>query len=301
MKTPKKKTHSALVGKYKGTHIALFPRPGNSEALKHSRDIANWLHSLKISVESPLGKKLGPFVKPLSSSSKLDKLDLAIVTGGDGTYLRAAQALNGRPIPILGINMGSLGFLTVTRVSDSYKAILDTLDKKMEQKSRSILEVSFIRNGKVKSIYSAINDAVIERSSGGHLINFGLYFEAQLVCELKADGIIIASPTGSTAYNLAAGGPIIHPDSKVFVCTPMNSHSLTMRPIVVPDSQTLSIKLLSQNHPAFLTIDGENKEELHAGDEITIKRNSKDHLIVREPTHNYFNILRDKLKFGERA
>jgi len=292
-------------GKYKGTHVAIFPRPGNSEALKHSRDIAHWLADLKISVASPFGKKLGAFVEPLANSASinktLDKLDLAIVIGGDGTYLRAAQILDGRPIPILGINMGSLGFLTVTRVADSYKAILDTLEKKMDFISRSILEVTFVRRGKIKSRQHAINDAVIERSAGGHLINLGLYFEKQLVCELKADGITIASPTGSTAYNLAAGGPIIHPDSRVFVCTPLNSHSLTTRPIVVPDNQTISIKLLSQVHPAFLTIDGENKEQLHPNDEVIIKRNDRDHLIVREPSHNYFNILRDKLKFGERA
>lgn len=286
--------------KFSNKHVAIVYRPESTEALNKAKEIARWLDELKVKVYSPAGKKLGKFVKPLERESTFDSLDLMVVAGGDGTYLRAANLLEGKAIPILGINMGSLGFLTETRVNESYKAILQFLEGKMELQRRSILKLTFVKGGKSKKFYYSLNDAVMERGSDSHLINVGISFEKNLICEVKADGIIVASPTGSTAYNLAAGGPIIFPESEVTAITPINPHSLTMRPLIVPNNKRIYIRLLSKKSSAFLTVDGQRVETVSSADEIVIEKSAHDHLTVREPGHNYFDLLRDKLKFGQR-
>lgn len=281
-------------------HAAICYRPESPEAFSKAKEIANWLDELRAHVYSPSGKKLGKHVKSLDSKSSLDKLNLMIVVGGDGTYLRAANLLEGRPTPLLGINMGSLGFLTETRVSEAYKAILQFLENKMELHRRSIIKVSVIKGGKSHKTYYALNDIVFERGLDTHLINIGISFEKNLICELKADGIIVATPTGSTAYNLAAGGPIIYPNSSVLSIVPINSHSLTMRPLIVPDDRQIHIRILSKNTSAFVTVDGQRVEEVKPTDSVVIEKSDRDHLTVREPGNNYFDLLRDKLKFGQR-
>jgi NAD+ kinase len=282
-------------------HIAIAHRPESPEALAKAKEIADWLREVKVHVYSPSGKKLGKQVKPLESRTTIEKLDLLVVVGGDGTYLRAANLLDGQPIPILGINMGSLGFLTETRADEAYKAILNFLENKMEMHRRSIAKVTVIKGGKSRKYYFGINDVVFERGEDSHLINIGITFEKSLIAELKADGIIVATPTGSTAYNLAAGGPIIYPNSSVFSIVPINSHSLTMRPLIVPDDRQIHIKILSKNTSAFLTVDGQRVEEVKPNDQVVIEKSARDHVTVREPGNNYFDLLRDKLKFGQRA
>ena len=281
-------------------HVAICYRPESPEALSKAKEIANWLDELKVHVYSPGGKKLGSHVKAMESKGSLDKLNLMIVVGGDGTYLRAANLLEGRPTPILGINMGSLGFLTETRVSEAYKAILQFLENKMELHQRSIIKITVIKGGKSHNSYYALNDIVFERGPDAHLINIGISFEKNLICELKADGIIVAKPTGSTAYNLAAGGPIIYPNAAVFSIVPINSHSLTMRPLIVPDDRQIHIRILSKNTSAFVTCDGQRVEEVKPTDAVIIEKSARDHITVREPGNNYFDLLRDKLKFGQR-
>ncbi len=286
--------------KFSNKHIAIVYRPESPDALAKAKEIANWLDELKIHVYSPTGKKLGAHVKGLDSRKTLDKLNLMVVVGGDGTYLRAANLLEGQPTPILGINMGSLGFLTETRVSEAYKAISQFLEGKMELHQRSIIKATVVKRGKTHNSYYAINDVVFERGPDTHLISIGLSFEKNLICELKADGIIVASPTGSTAYNLAAGGPIIYPSASVFSIAPINPHSLTMRPLIVPDDRQIHARVLSKNTSAFLTVDGQRVEEIKHADHVIIEKSARDHLTVREPGNNYFDLLRDKLKFGQR-
>ncbi len=285
---------------FKNKHLGIVYRHESSEALAKAKEIANWLHELKVSVYSPSGKRLGSFVKSLEKPSVIANLNLLVVLGGDGTYLRAANLLQGEAIPMLGINMGSLGFLTETRVVEAYKAILHFLEGKMEMQHRSLLKITCLKKNKTKKIHYALNDAVIERGGDFHLVNFGINFEKQLICEVKADGIIVATPTGSTAYNLAAGGPLIYPQSDVFAITPLNPHSLTMRPLVVPNNRKIHIKILSREANATLTIDGQAVEEVSSSDEILFERGEREHVIVYEPGQNYFDVLRDKLKFGQR-
>ena len=170
-------------------------------------------------------------------------MDLVIVLGGDGTYLEAVRLLNGCQTPILGVNLGSLGFLTQTRSEDLYSVVHMALQNKMEMRPRTMLQIKVKRSGRIRKNLCALNDVVIERGPTTQLIGMSLYSDRQLACHIKADGVVTASPTGSTAYNLAAGGPILHPFVAAFVVTPIAPHSLTSRPLLFPDNQKLSYKI----------------------------------------------------------
>lgn len=210
--------------------------------------------------------------------------------------------LNGRNTPILGVNMGSLGFLTAVPRKELYSSLEKTLSGEMEMRPRAMLQMKLIpAKGSGKAEYTALNDIVIERGAISQLMNVAFYVDDRLVNEVKADGIIIASATGSTAYNLAAGGPILHPQMRATVVTPICPHSLTNRPIIFPEHQTLRFRINNKKHHSFLTVDGQSRGELRPGDEIHICQSSASHLVLRDPTDNYFDLLRKKLRFGERS
>ena len=280
--------------------VVVVYRPDSPIASKSAGELSVWLKKRELAVFSHPAQKISDDVKKLAPS-QVSKVDLVIVLGGDGTYIQAVHLLNGHRAPILGVNMGSLGFLTEVRSEDLYQAVSMTLDGKMEMRPRAMLDVKIKRHGKIIQQNFALNDAVIERGPFSQLISITMYSEDQMVGEVKADGLVIATPTGSTAYNLAAGGPILHPHVHSLVVTPICPHSLTHRPIIFPDQQTLTFKLLNKKQRAFLHVDGKTGGELHAGDEILISRSANDHYVLRRPGHNYFALLREKLKFGERS
>ncbi|OFZ11076.1 MAG: hypothetical protein A2Z20_02165 [Bdellovibrionales bacterium RBG_16_40_8] len=279
--------------------VVIVYRPDNI-AKKNAVELAAWLKKKGIDVRSHPQQSIRPNIKKIHQAS-MKKTDLVIVLGGDGTYLHAVRMLGGEKAPILGVNMGSLGFLTETRKEDLYSAVTMTLEHRMEKRPRAMLEVKVQRDGKVISHATALNDVVIERGPFAQLISIAFYSEHHLAGEVKADGIVIASTTGSTAYNLAAGGPILHPDVRAIVVTPICPHSLTHRPIIFPDKQVLTFRLLNKEQRAFLAIDGQSGGDLHANDEVIISRAACDHYILRKPSQNYFDLLREKLKFGERS
>ncbi len=280
-------------------NIVVVYRPESQAALKTATELAGWLKKRSMKVYCHPQQRLAGVVR--IKSAKMSKVDLVIVLGGDGTYLQAVRMLGGVSAPILGVNMGSLGFLTSTRREDLYAELAMTLENKMEMRPRAMLDVKVQRQGTVIQEAQVLNDVVIERGPFSQLINIAMYSENHMVGEVKADGVVIATPTGSTAYNLAAGGPILHPYVHSFVVTPICPHSLTHRPIIFPDDQTLTFRLLNKKQRAFLTIDGQSGGDLRAGDEVVISRAECDHYILRRPSQNYFDLLREKLKFGERS
>lgn len=283
-------------------NIAIVYRLETAEAVAMAKNINFWLKERGYHVFTAPQQTLIPGTKGIRTKAALDKLGLVIALGGDGTYLRAVRILAGRQIPIVGINMGSLGFLTGNRVEDTFRVLEETLENKMDLQPRSMIHILVRRKNKTRAEYHALNDVVIERGSGSHLISTAIYSEKFLVSEVKADGFIIASPTGSTAYNLAAGGPILHPEAKVFVVTPVAPHSLTSRPLILPDNLQMSFKMDGgRTQRAQLIVDGQNETEITPEDEVIIQRSGFDHLVVRAPNHNYFHLLREKLKFGDRA
>ncbi|MEK7356089.1 MAG: NAD(+)/NADH kinase, partial [Bdellovibrionota bacterium] len=280
--------------------ICIMYRPETPEAVKQAIELAGWLKEQGFTPLAAVGQDLGKkYAK--TTSAKLDEIDWVIVLGGDGTYLGAVRMLEGRQTPILGVNMGSLGFLTETRIEDLYKTIIATLRGDMEFRARTMLRVQIRRKGKVVAEHVALNDAVLERGSYTHLINLEIHSEDHLVGQVKADALIIATPTGSTAYNLAAGGPILHPEVRSIVVTPVCPHALTSRPLIFPDDQQLSFRLVTRDKKAILTVDGVERGEITVDDEVRIVRSDVDHFVIRKPSANYFALLREKLKFGQRA
>lgn len=285
----------------KNCAIAIVYRLNTDQAVSLAKKVAEHLKKKGYTVYTAPEQKLVPGTKALKSGKQLDEVKLAIVLGGDGTYLRAVRVLEGKNIPILGFNMGSLGFLTAHSADSTLKIIDKTLRSEMVVRPRSMLTAKIKRKGKIRKELHALNDFVIERGASSQLINTSLFSDGFLVSSVKADGLIISSPSGSTAYNLAAGGPILHPEAPVLVVTPIAPHSLTSRPLILPDERGISFKLEGKSPKANLITDGQTQTEVTSDDEVIICRSCYDHLMVREPDHDYFHLLREKLKFGDRA
>ena len=280
--------------------IALVYRIHSPEAVRVAKKVVEKLRSKRIKVFTAPEQKQLDGTTMLISSNELKEMSLVIVLGGDGTYLRAVRLLKGHPVPILGFNMGFLGFLTAHNVDDVFATIDETLKNKMVIHSRSRIHTSVkLKTGRRLS-FDALNDVVIERGSFSQLISTAIYFDKSFVNHVKADGIIISSPTGSTAYNLAAGGPVLHPEVKALVLTPVAPHSLTTRPLIFPDDKKIVMKLDQQTATAHLIIDGQKVLELSQDDEVTISRCEMDHVMIRRAGHNFFELLKEKLKFGDR-
>lgn len=283
-----------------GANIALVYRLETAQAVALSQKVAKYLTEKGYKVFTAPEQKVIPGTTAAKTKKQLDALELTIVLGGDGTYLRAVRLLEGRSVPVLGFNMGSLGFLTAHSAESTFEVIDEALKGKMELRPRSMIHAIVHRGSKKRAEFHALNDMVIERGSMSQLINTSIYSDKFLVSHVKADGFIIASPSGSTAYNLAAGGPLLHPESPVLVVTPVAPHSLTSRPLIFPDQGELSFKLEGKTQKAHFIVDGQKQTEITAQDRVVISRSCYDHLMVRSPGHNFFHLLREKLKFGDR-
>lgn len=281
--------------------IALVYRPETDPAVSLAKEVAIYLKDRHFKVFTAHDQKVIPGTSLAKTKKQLDEIKLVVVLGGDGTYLRAVRLLEGRNVPIVGFNMGSLGFLTAHNAESVFDIIDKTLSGNMVLQPRSMLFTQIIRKGKMRGEYHALNDIVIERGSLSQLINTAIYSEKFLVSQVKADGLVVASPSGSTAYNLAAGGPILDPESPVIVVTPVAPHSLTSRPLIFPDKKELSFRLEGKTQKAHFVVDGQKVTEITAEDEVIVARSCYDHWMVREEDHNFFHLLRQKLKFGDRS
>ena len=231
-----------------------------------------------------------------------ERADLVLVLGGDGTLIHAARILEGRPVPILGVNMGSLGFLTEVPQSELHAAFDHVLSGKAELSERMKLRVHLHRHGEPDAkIVDAevLNDAVIAKGTLSRMAEFEATCSGDYVTTYKADGIIVATPTGSTAYSLAANGPILYPSMRGVILAPICPHTLTQRPLVLPDDRTLNIVLVSDSE-VFLTLDGQSGVQLQPRDRVQIKQSNNRVLLVRNPNIDYFGILRAKLRWGQR-
>lgn len=281
--------------------VGIVYREHTEKAIQAATELAAWLREKKYSVYTLPQQKLIPQTSALKTAQAWKKLGLVVVLGGDGTYLRAASHIDGRKIPVIGFNMGSLGFLTNFSSDQIFPILEKTLHGEMELHPRILLEAHIYKNQKKIKSFRALNDIVIERGSFSHLINTAIYSENFFVSQVKADGLIISTSTGSTAYNLAAGGPLIYPDSKVIAMTPIAPHSLNSRPIIFPDDRSMSFKLEGKTRRAHFIVDGQHKIEISNENEIIIEKSQNFHWVVRSPSHNFFHLLREKLKFGDRS
>jgi NAD+ kinase len=233
-----------------------------------------------------------------------ERVDLVVVLGGDGTLLAMADriARAGRDVPILGVNFGSLGFLTEITRPELLGALADVMDGRAQLDERMMLQAVTSRAGVAHSDTIVLNDVVFTRTALSRIIDLSVWVGDQFVTRVKADGLIVASPTGSTAYNLAAGGPIVHPAMDAFILTPIAPHTLSNRPIVVPAGRDVRVAVSRENGGAevYVTFDGQTGAPLDAGDEVTIRRAPRNVKLVRASARTYFEVLRQKLKWGER-
>ena len=228
-----------------------------------------------------------------------DGTQLVIVLGGDGTLLAAARAIGGREIPLFAVNLGGLGFLTAITVDQLYPELERALRGEHRIGKRRMLDCELVRDEQIIASFSALNDVVITKTMLARMIDLDAHVDNHFVAAYKADGLIISTPTGSTAYSLSAGGPIIFPSVAALCLTPICPHTLTNRPVIVPDTSV--VQILSRGaEGAFLTIDGQVGEPISKGDRIVCRSSSNAISLIRPPRMLYFDVLREKLKWGER-
>ena len=232
------------------------------------------------------------------------EVDLVIVLGGDGTLLAMAAriAQSGRDIPILGVNFGSLGFLTEIRIDELTPSLECVLDGTAAFEERAMLVTEVFRASQQVDSRVVLNDVVFTKATLSRVIELSVAVSGEFVTRVKADGLIIASATGSTAYNLAAGGPIVHPMVDALVLTPIAPHTLTNRPIVIPGSAVVEVHAHANGAPEdiFVTYDGQSGYPLHEGDVVRVRKSERTLRLVKAPARGYFEVLREKLKWGER-
>jgi NAD+ kinase len=229
-----------------------------------------------------------------------DSCDLIIVLGGDGTLLSAARAIGPREIPLFPVNLGGLGFLTAITVDELFPELMRALRGEHRVGKRKLLAAEVRRGGEVVARYEALNDVVLTKSAIARMIDLDGYVDEQFVCAYKADGLIVSTPTGSTAYSLSAGGPIIFPSVPALCITPICPHMLTNRPVIVPETSIIQIICRGNNESVFLTIDGQVGEPLQNDDHVVCRSANYALHLVRPPRMMFFDVLRQKLKWGER-
>jgi len=276
------------------------------QATPHLVDIGAWLRGRGIAtVYETATAALMPSTdghQVVEKASMVGAVDMVVVLGGDGTLLSMADciATAGGSVPILGVNFGSLGFLTEVTLPELYPALETALSGHARIEERLMLRSKTERQGHTHAIHIALNDVVITKAARSRMIDLSISVGDEFVTRVKADGLIVASPTGSTAYNLAAGGPIVQPQVDALVITPIAPHTLTNRPIVIPSSSTVIVQPEIQDRDeVFVTFDGQAGHELRAGDQVTVCRAQTPLRLIRPSTRSYFEVLREKLKWGE--
>ena len=225
--------------------------------------------------------------------------DLLLVLGGDGTLLAAAREAAPRGIPILPINLGGLGFLTSFTLDELYPALEEALAGRAAMDERVLLLAERTHDGSTLTEQLVLNEAVVHKGTLARMIELELHIDGGFVCRYRADGLIVATPTGSTAYSMSAGGPIVHPAVESILVTPICPHTLSDRPVVVPDTSKIELRMAENPDSIFLSLDGQTGVPLQAGDRVRITRAAERLKLVHPPNKTYFEILRNKLKWGE--
>lgn len=230
-------------------------------------------------------------------------VDMILVLGGDGTLLGMADRIGeaGSRIPILGVNFGNLGFLTEVTLPELYNSLDAALHGRAHIEERMMLRATIARGGHVTTQAVAANDAVITKTARARMIDLSVYVADEFVTRVRADGLIIATPTGSTAYNLSAGGPIVQPSVDAMLITPIAPHTLANRPLVIPGNSTVRVEPnMDQRDEVVLTLDGQASYPIEAGDDVSVQRAAEPLRLIRPTSRSYFEVLRTKLKWGER-
>jgi len=282
--------------------VGIISKPKKTEIREVVPPLVQWLRERQIEVftDRETGALLESAEKAMTRNEMPGQVDLLVVLGGDGTLLAAARALNRKPVPILGVNLGGLGFLTVITKEELYPTLELVLAGDFKTEHRVQIEGELVRADEVISSFLALNDVVLNKGAIARILDFDVLVNGRFISTFKSDGLIVSTPTGSTAYSLAAGGPIVTPAVEAFVITPICAHTLTNRPLVLPDSVQIEVVVKSQREVAYLTVDGQVGLATHSEDTVRLRKASSSVELIQPPAKDYFEILRQKLKWGER-
>jgi len=280
---------------------AIISRPDSPQVAEIIPGLLAWLgdHGYKVIIDQATSEYTPkPQVVPRDEMGSR-ALDLVVVLGGDGTLLSAARATAAIDVPLLGVNLGSLGFLTAVPPQSLYPMLEAIVQGQAAVEHRALMQCELLRGDEVRGKYLVFNDAVVNKTTLARLNTYDLYIDKVFVSSYRADGMIMATPTGSTAYSLSAGGPVLMPSVDAFVVTPVAPHALTHRPLVVPASSEIEILLRIEDEVAYLSLDGQPGLDLSDGDRVRCRRSEHEVTLFR-PGSDFFQVLRSKLKWGER-
>jgi len=281
--------------------IGIFAKRHQPQAIETAKELAAWLRERDIEVffEESLARELEG-EKGLPGELIPPKVDLVVVLGGDGTLISVARLMDTRQVPILAVNLGSLGFLTEVTLPELFPVLERVVKGEYETTGRMMLDAVVRRKERNIRRFRVLNDVVINKGALARIIDMEAWVDEAYLTTFKADGLIISSPTGSTAYNLAAGGPIIFPGMHCLVLSPICPHMLTNRPIIVADTSVIRVEVKFQDEDVVLTADGQVGMPLKGGDVVEVRKSPVSTLLVKSPTKDYFEVLRTKLRWGER-
>jgi NAD+ kinase len=277
--------------------VGVVAKVASREAIHTAHELSEWLHrrGLEAALDEATLQARGLRGEPVFEPG--GDYDLVVVLGGDGTLLSVARTV-ARGVPILGVNLGNLGFLTEINRGELYPTLVEVLEERYAIEERSLFDVELRRDGGVPAVFRVLNDAVITKSALSRIIELTLRVEGHLIARFRADGLIISTPTGSTAYNLSAGGPVLNPLLPVAVLTPICPHALSLRPIVVPDAGPIEVTLETQREEVYLTLDGQEGTSLGFRDTVRITRGADKVRLVKVGDRSFYDSLRSKLRWG---
>jgi NAD+ kinase len=278
--------------------IGIVAKRNKPEAATIANHLVEWLRTKKINVYHPTLSE-GDW-KSVGREEIPSDLEMIIVLGGDGTLLSVARQVWDKNIPILGVNLGGLGFLTEITLDELYPVLERVVRGDFEVNEREVLGAVVIRRGERIAEFIVLNDAVINKGALARIIDLETTINGEYLSTFRSDGLIISTPTGSTAYNLSAGGPIVFPSLHTIIITPICPHTLTIRPIIIPDDVKIRALLKSRDEEVTLTLDGQQGFTLEFEDVVEVEKAEGHILLIKSPYRHYFELLREKLKWGER-
>jgi NAD+ kinase len=287
--------------------IGIIAKQNKPEAVTITGRLVEWLQpkGIEVYIEEGIGRYINPnLTRPFLNAVKKEEIpfhaEMIIVLGGDGTLLSVARLVGSHEVPILGVNLGGLGFLTEITLEELYRVLERVIRGDFTTDERVVLNVAVIRREERMTEFTVLNDAVINKGALARIIDIETTINGEYLTTFKSDGLIMSTPTGSTAYNLSAGGPIVYPSLHCIIITPICPHTLTNRPIMIPDDVEVRAILKSKQQEVILTLDGQQGFILECEDVVEVNKAEGRILLIKSPYRHYFEVLREKLKWGER-
>jgi NAD+ kinase len=284
--------------------VGLVVKQNRPAALERAKRLVRWLErrGRVVLVEAGVAESLTRG-QGVSKREIMGRADLVVVLGGDGTLLSVARLAGRREVPIVGVNLGGLGFLTDIGPEETYQDLREILAGRFRVERRTTLRAAVVRRGRTVRRFQAVNDVVITKGALARIIHLDAAVDGSPLTSFRADGLIVATPTGSTAYSLSAGGPIVEPSVPVLLVCPICPHTLTNRPIVLPDRSRIevTVRASGEEEEVLLTIDGQEGMRLETADVVVVRRSPNRVSLVRSPSQTFFGLLRTKLRWGDRS